>query len=1127
MGLNKKAVFFSIDALIALTIIIGVILLAYPYFQDSKHPTELHQDTLETLSSIKIGDVNTTLTRALINQSLIIDLNKSLLEQIGEFYATNTTLAKQLASDVLSSLNTSENIGIWYGNTLILSKNKTSFEQAKNVETARQIISGVREGGSVTGYSARAFLSSSLQSKYIYLGGYAGDGNITLRLDYNGNITAAQIEFTSNNNITIRINNNLIGTYLQSPSEEIPVNYSLPIDNFVSGTNLIQLSANNLHLAGGFIKITYQSSGQYDQPTRYYFPGIVGAINLYTGVYAPSQINDMKISLHFNSTYNTFLTIGNSTVFNNRSNGEEVRNITNSELTNILSYNQLSNITIPIRLGLENISLSNSTGNADVVLITDVSGSMEWRLDQDSVNGVTRNNCSDPQINDPSTKRISLARCLDKSFAGTILAGSSNRIALVSFSSSADTYLSLTNNALSINNTVDTYSGSGGTCISCAINRAYWILQTQSNSSRQKFIIVMTDGVANIRSTNTCNSIYGIGSANNTVLANGQSGLAINRNQSWLSVNKASSNTINDVDMFNDTFGFAVGSSGTILRWNGATWSTQSSPVSSTLNGVDIFNSTYALAVGASGRVLRWNGATWSTVATISNSPTLNKVSAWNGTFAFIAGTRGNNGYVYKSTNGGSSWSQDYSNSLYLRGVKILNRTLAFAVGESGVIARWTGSWSTFYSPTSDELYSIGAYNNTLAYAVGGDSGNAVAIKWDGVSWTNSYDEAYNSLQDVVVLNNRTYGVGLDAVIVENNGTWNRNFDFPEAYEGNNTAGITCTADQDSCSEINSFPALNANYSACRANQEVNATVHTIGFGPISSCSFATRTLQGIANCGNGTFYASSNATILQQIYTSIASSIVQLTYVEQNTQIIGNITATLYPDSFIEINYTKSAQPYGLVITTEKQFSNAYSANFTRPQNTTTVDAQIVSYSSTRWTNVAQVNNITVYNISRYGADYQRIGDPYVIGIRPSLINATNTVWMNTATSPTNTSAGSIKNKIIHTVVKNVSGYSPVVAQASGCIWTIQFEDNSNITVASPVGYTGTDVCSFTSASQSYNTNDAFQVATFNILRSLDFDQNYKVDVPFTQQDLQISITETTGIPYTWSTEVQVRVWN
>jgi hypothetical protein len=430
-------------------------------------------------------------------------------------------------------------------------------------------------------------------------------------------------------------------------------------------------------------------------------------------------------------------------------------------------------------------------------------------------------------------------------------------------------------------------------------------------------------------------------------------------------------------------------------------------------------------------------------------------------------------------------------------------------------------------SPTSDDLYAIESFNSTTAFAVGGDSGNAVAIRWNGVSWSSSYDTAYNSLQDLIVTNNITYAVGLDTVVVENNGTWNRNFNIPEAYQGNATVGITCTADQDSCSEINSFPALNANYSSCRASKELNATVHTIGFGPISTCSFATRTLQSIATCGNGSFYASSNATTLQQIYASLAASIVQLTYVEQNTQIIGNITSTLYPDSFIEINYTKTTQPYGLIITIETPFTDAYSASFTRPQNTTSVEGQIVSYSGTRWTNIATMNNNTIYNISKYGSNYQKIGDPYVIGIKSSLINTSNSVWLNTGTGPTNISSGSIKNKVIHTFIKNVSGYSPVVAQASGCIWTIQFEDNSNITIRSPYTYAGSEVCSFTSASQAYNTNDAFQVATFNILKSLDFNQNYKVDVPFTQQDLQITITETTGIPYTWSTEVQVRVWN
>ena len=51
--------------------------------------------------------------------------------------------------------------------------------------------------------------------------------------------------------------------------------------------------------------------------------------------------------------------------------------------------------------------------------------------------------------------------------------------------------------------------------------------------------------------------------------------------------------------------------------------------------------------------------------------------------------------------------------------------------------------------------------------------------------------------------------------------------------------------------------------------------------------------------------------------------------------------------------------------------------------------------------------------------------------------------------------------------------------------------------------------------------------VAGTIFLISFLFPKNGKIDVPFNEQDLQISLTEITGIPFTWSTEVQVRIWD
>ena len=139
------------------------------------------------------------------------------------------------------------------------------------------------------------------------------------------------------------------------------------------------------------------------------------------------------------------------------------------------------------------------------------------------------------------------------------------------------------------------------------------------------------------------------------------------------------------------------------------------------------------------------------------------------------------------------------------------------------------------------------------------------------------------------------------------------------------------------------------------------------------------------------------------------------------------------------------------------------------------------------------------------------------------------NDVNLTTGSSSQNSTFGSASNKIIYQVVKNVSSFSPISISANGCDWNIQFEDDTYLNFSVPSNYTGDENCYFNEVpnGEVYNENDALQIAVFGILDELDFNGNSKVDISFTEQDLQISLTQIVGIPFTWSTEVQARVWS
>lgn len=880
---NKKAVFFSTDALIALIIIFLSILVIFPAVMYSKHESDVSSDVIKVLSSLKIGELNNSYIEQLKNEGKIQDLDKSVLEQIGEFYVTNITIARVLANSVLSTIDERENIGLWYGSTPLASRNSTSIENAKDINVERQIISGVRDpsvaGESVTGFSARAYLTSALQKKYFYFGGYVGDGNISISINYTGDLKSVEIELASYRDFKIYINDILSGQYQNASTPFIPTSYSLSsyAGNFHNGSNIMKFVGvgGNLYITGGFIKITYEDSAQYEQATKYYFPGIEGLINIYDGFYSPGQINDMEISLHYDSNYTMFLNIGNISVFNESHNGETTEILDNTYLDSKLDYSSLNQKTIPLRLGLQEFQAIKA-GNADVVLITDLSGSMDFRLDSD-VNGITRS-CNDPNLYNSTTKRLSLAKCLDKMVVDIILNASGNRLSLSAFYGDLEPPYKgrvyeegLTNNSVYLKSRIDVYNPQSGTCICCSINDAYKILNEQSNSNRQKFVIVMSDGIP----THTCQAASG------------------------------------------------------------------------------------------------------------------------------CEGTR-------------------------------------------------TGL------PSDEGLW--------LGWGAG----------------------CYGGLDD-------------------------------------------CDVNDCQCA------SQNANWSSCRLHNNLNATVYSIGFGALSTCTMANNTLTNIAKCGGGKYYVSDNATLLKEFYSSISKEILELSYVEQTIEVTGNISTILYPDSYIKFNYVKEGFPYGLITTSEKQFDNSYTGSFSIPVSSKILETKVVSYSGPRWTNEVKINSNSVYKLSNYGSDYIKLGDPYAINIPNSLVlggGSINIINLTTGVSPTNISAGSNYNKIIYTLVKNISSYSPIVAFAQGCTWHIQFEDIPAIIIEIPSGYSGSN-CHYIPGQHQHledsveNTEDAIQIAVYELLKLLDDDNNGKIDVNFVQQDLQIDFTEITGIPYAWSTEVQVRKWS
>ncbi|MBW2983808.1 VWA domain-containing protein [Candidatus Woesearchaeota archaeon] len=526
----KKGVFFSIDALIAVIIILSAIIFISVFYINKPSTSQqvyFSSDLVQILSTMKIGEINDPAVRTMLNESNITELNRTILEQTLRFQVGGREdEASELINLTIGNLVPDYyNLGVWIEG-FEEPVYATSQEPVTQLISSKQLVSGIEKEKAVEGLASRAFLSGineRTSSAYAYFGGYEGDGNITKKVTLPGGLISidyAYMELDAGGEFDLHINGIKSGHYTPAQdmrADEWVINSSC-LSNFQEGENTIIFSFNGTkkYIGGGYLRVDYTASELilYEDigTERYYFPGIDGIINVYSSFYVPGSLDSMNIHLHYESDYETFMNIGGITVYSYESSGENTVDIPDEELSLIINYSSLSNKTVPIRIGLVAANLSEviGQGDVDVVLITDLSGSMEYRLDSD-VDGIARN-CSDPLIYEASTKRVSLAKCLDKDFIDTILQSTRNRVALSAFyGDDSNPYKGkvyeegLTNNAAYLKGQVDAYSPLGGTCICCAINDAYEILDAQNNESRMKFVIVMSDGIP----THTCQAASG------------------------------------------------------------------------------------------------------------------------------------------------------------------------------------------------------------------------------------------------------------------------------------------------------------------------------------------------------------------------------------------------------------------------------------------------------------------------------------------------------------------------------------------------------------------------------------------------------------------------------------------
>jgi len=212
-------------------------------------------------------------------------------------------------------------------------------------------------------------------------------------------------------------------------------------------------------------------------------------------------------------------------------------------------------------------------GDADVVLITDFSGSMKKSVSATLDESSQGNGNSDCEVilSAANARKSHLARCVDAELINVVLNYTGNRIwPVFMHNNEIDTYAGDPSNLADVEDYVLTYGPQGDekTCLACALNRAYEILESESSDDRHKFIVMMTDGVPTHCASGGCtgtSAVYGTEMCIGFCDANGQNTCDVYDGCNDALCSEPESNTLNsaqnnvdDLDTKIYTIGFGI-----------------------------------------------------------------------------------------------------------------------------------------------------------------------------------------------------------------------------------------------------------------------------------------------------------------------------------------------------------------------------------------------------------------------------------------------------------------------------------------------------------------------------------------------------------------------------------------
>lgn len=1078
-----KGYYFSFDSLLALSVIAGSLFLVTQTADRSSSSFEANtvgfqqssiagRDAMELASRQSFKYFNESFQNELVSNTVMEeeDLDRTILDGIGLLWAAqNFTYAETAAKSYFDSripgnfgysirVNESGNGSVIYNSSYI--PNRT-----ESVTAINRLVSGHRIGRPSEGFQARARLSEYTQqeTKTVTLGGYVGDGNINanVSLPNYDRVLNFSIEGDISGEFDLEVNGASAGSYNRSKGNITPSFYQVCTDEvnssrceaFEEGYNTVSFSfpTVNKSIAGAALRIRYNRTKELKEfepgnvQQRKNLPGIDGIINYYGAFHVPGEIDEIESRLRYEVDNQTvFLRIANSTVYEERVDGEKTVSIDNETVhenltADGLDYEDISGRTVPLRFGLKNIDRIYSRAIADSVAVIDDSGSMgnDGKLDE--------------------------AKDSAKTFVDIILNASGNRAGVVGYDSSVTDTRYLTRDQEALNDTIDGLVADGGTCIACGILEAtdqledpYRVSLVENGSD-----LIYNDSLGseppakdgyNWTELPYNDSAWSEGSAvlgseiEDETLIDSSGPLFFRKEffyepdlhsdvqvavrtddaaEVWLNGRKVFNESSAEPPEYWNTVSGALNVDEYILRFEdsfersnlGPNWTLTQGSVGEDLELSDACGSRD----GSKSMVLTGGGPTVRTNFSRNSSDDLRiryYLKKGEGGFFNPCDTPESGEDVffeYRNASGG--WEQ-------------LRKHVG---GSSGIEP---GNWKKF-----DILIDAGDYHENLKVRFRYENSQPNYDYWA----VDRFKVSFRNTSTVSEVNQSWLNDGLNVVSaklrnddsesefdVEVNATQKRRNSMIVLSDGEATeeSSMNGVPDHDGDGDVDA--ADHSIEAGCRAGEE-NITLYTVGFGS----DVNDETLNDTAKCGNGTYYKSDTGE-LEQVFRNISNRVLNASFVGQRIETNEEeALGRLYDDSFLEFNYTGTGTTSFGEITVQQKASNfgdsvesPLNGSFRFPDGTEPVSARLNSYSGNRWTDRVLTNSSGTweyaYRLWRYDSEYTAMGDPFVVEIPDSYLKSgRNDISFDTALSRSSPEGGSPDNEIVYEFnVENFVGY-------------------------------------------------------------------------------------------------------